>query len=107
MPITRHTHWKWAVARIITAAAIVAGTMTIPADAASAHKVQVNGPEAGVYSHPYYNGSILIKTKKYEECVEAISGTVLSRGQEWFKVALAGGGSGWMRVDLIINPGKC
>ena len=39
--------------------------------------------------------------------MRATSGNVAGSGYYWFQVALAEGGYGWMRSDLVANPGNC
>ncbi len=40
------------------------------------------------------------------DCVTATSGNVAGSGYYWFQVRLAEGGYGWMRSDLVANPGN-
>jgi hypothetical protein len=67
----------------------------------------VKVPEAGVRTGPSYDKTKLIKRKHYGDSVRATSGNVAGSGYYWFRVALGEGGYGWMRSDLVANPGRC
>ncbi len=69
--------------------------------------VMVKVQEAGVRDGPSYDQTHIIKRKHYGDCVRATSGNVAGSGYYWFQVALAEGGYGWMRSDLVANPGNC
>ena len=73
----------------------------------SSTRVMVKVQEAGVRDGPSYDGTHLIKRKHYGDCITATSGNVPGSGYYWFQCKLAEGGYGWMRSDLVANPGKC
>ena len=92
------------------AATIAVGALcavSLGGTAQAATRVMVKVQEAGVRNGPSYDGTIIIKRKHYGDCVTATSGNVAGSGYYWFQVRLAEGGYGWMRSDLVANPGNC
>jgi hypothetical protein len=83
------------------------GAVSLGGVAHASTLVMVKVPEAGVRNGPSYDQTTIIKRKHYGDCVRATSGNVAGSGYYWFQVALAEGGHGWMRSDLVANPGNC
>jgi hypothetical protein len=98
-------HIRRTAATVAALGALGAVSLGTPAQAAT--RVMVKVQEAGVRNGPSYDGTIIIKRKHYGDCVTATSGNVAGSGYYWFQVSLAEGGYGWMRSDLVANPGNC
>src|SRR5690349_20901256 len=90
-----------------TALASLTGLMAFGASGGEAANslAMVNVQEAGVRTGPSYDGTSLIKTKHYGDCVEALTGPNPSGGYNWFQVRVGSGGTGWMRADLVDGAG--
>ena len=93
------------IAAIVTSG--VLGALSFGGVADAATRVMVKVQEAGVRNGPSYDQTYIIKRKHYGDCVTATSGNVAGSGYYWFQVRLAEGGYGWMRSDLVANPGRC
>jgi hypothetical protein len=94
--------------RIAATVAVAAlGAVSFGGTAQADTRVMVKVQEAGVRDGPSYDGTRIIKRKHYGDCVTATSGNVPGSGYYWFQVRLGEGGYGWMRSDLVANPGRC